>query len=265
MAKRPPLVIDSAGVDVEITSADLLRIPGGASLDAGYQSEGGIMQPKDMFADFVIQGFLTPVVASLTGTMSTAAWPGGTASAVAYAGGHRVYKLTGDSTLTFTYTASKDTYDDIDLSGTITHSAVNNGAGAPAQAANTLRLQKVVTNGTQITSVTQLASTSPTLTVAPTINVGNLLYVDAVNGSDSTGTRGRFEKPFLTVAAALAASSSGDVVIVRPGTYTITSGLTMPTGVALRGVSLANCKIQMAATADATLLTMGESSRVEAN
>lgn len=55
-----------------------------------------------------------------------------------------------------TYTASKDTYDDISDADVVTHSEVANGAGAPAVAANSIRLQKVVTDGTEITSVTDL-------------------------------------------------------------------------------------------------------------
>lgn len=52
---------------------------------------------------------------------------------------------------------------------------------------------------------------------------GNMLWVDAVNGNDSTGTRGRFDLPFATPLAAQSAASAGDVIIVRPGTYTVSS------------------------------------------
>ncbi len=53
---------------------------------------------------------------------------------------------------------------------------------------------------------------------------GNSLFVD-VDGSNTTGTRERFDKPFLDVSNAVAAASSGDTVFVRPGTYAITSNL----------------------------------------
>ena len=52
-----------------------------------------------------------------------------------------------------------------------------------------------------------------------TLPTGNQLWVDAVNGSDATGVRGMSAKPFLTLTAARTASQSGDVIIVRPGTY----------------------------------------------
>ena len=51
------------------------------------------------------------------------------------------------------------------------------------------------------------------------IQVGQMIYVDSVVGNDSTGTRGRFDKPYKTPAAAITAASAGDAVRVRPGTY----------------------------------------------
>ena len=68
------------------------------------------------------------------------------------------------------------------------------------------------------------------------IPTGNTLWVDAVNGVDGTAVPGSMATPgqFLTIGAALTASTSGDVVIVRPGTYA-EEGLTVPTGVAIRG------------------------------
>lgn len=46
----------------------------------------------------------------------------------------------------------------------------------------------------------------------------NVVHVDK-SGSDTTGLRGRADKPFLTLAAAKAAAQTGDVIVVRPGTY----------------------------------------------
>jgi len=69
------------------------------------------------------------------------------------------------------------------------------------------------------------------------------IYVDA-SGSDSTGTRGRADKPFLTISAAKAVAVSGDVIIVGPGTFTENSGITLPSGVSLIG-----------AGADVTIIT----------
>jgi hypothetical protein len=53
---------------------------------------------------------------------------------------------------------------------------------------------------------------------------GHCIYVDSVNGSDSTGARGTL-KPLLTLSAAVSAATSGDAIIVGPGSYTVTASL----------------------------------------
>jgi len=45
------------------------------------------------------------------------------------------------------------------------------------------------------------------------------LWVDGTNGSDTTGLKGRMDLPFASITAAITAASSGDLVYVRPGTY----------------------------------------------
>ncbi len=44
----------------------------------------------------------------------------------------------------------------------------------------------------------------------------------APNGVDATGERGNINRPFLTLAAAIAAAQTGDTILVAPGTYTTT-------------------------------------------
>ncbi len=58
---------------------------------------------------------------------------------------------------------------------------------------------------------------------------GKTLWVDAINGNNTTGTRGVSNKPFLTITAALTAASSGDTVIVRSGDYN--ENVSLKTGV----------------------------------
>lgn len=48
---------------------------------------------------------------------------------------------------------------------------------------------------------------------------GNTLFVDAVYGDDLTGTRERFDLPYLTIAGALAGALVDDNIIVRAGAY----------------------------------------------
>ena len=63
------------------------------------------------------------------------------------------------------------------------------------------------------------------------IDTANTLWV-AKDGNDGTALVDRLDLPWLTIGAALTAASSGDVVTVRPGTYS-ESGLTVPAGVSL--------------------------------
>lgn len=104
----------------------------------------------DILSDWVVSGLLGSVPGS--GFAMT------TPSGVAYVSGQRI---TPGST-GYTYTASKDTYDYLQTDGTVNHVAVNNGAAAPTGQPG-LGIQKVVTNGSQITTVTQLALTLPTV------------------------------------------------------------------------------------------------------
>lgn len=92
--------------------------------------------------------------------------------------------------------------------------------------------------------------------------LGNVLTVDSVYGNDSTASVGG--SAYKTVSAAVAAATSGKTIWVLPGTYTLSAGLTLPDGVALRGLNVQTCTIQMTGvTANTTLLTMGENCRVE--
>lgn len=54
---------------------------------------------------------------------------------------------------------------------------------------------------------------------------GNTVTVDAVYGNDTSGKRGVASLPFLTLGAAKAAAQSGDLVWVRPGSYTVTDSI----------------------------------------
>lgn len=56
--------------------------------------------------------------------------------------------------------------------------------------------------------------------VVRAVKTGNVLWVDAINGNNTTAKVDRADKPYLTLTAAQAAASSGDTISVRPGTYT---------------------------------------------
>lgn len=74
-------------------------------------------------------------------------------------------------------------------------------------------------NGTESITVANFVSSYSIVTTQTfSVNVTATLYVTK-GGVDATGLRGRLDKPFLTIAAAQTAASSGDVIIVYPGTY----------------------------------------------
>lgn len=59
----------------------------------------------------------------------------------------------------------------------------------------------------------------------PNMPTGNLIFVDPINGNDSTGSAGS-NTPFLTLSAALSAYAAGHTIYVFPGEYSITAPLT---------------------------------------
>ena len=105
---------------------------------------------------------------------------------------------------------------------------------------------------------------------AASAKLGNAVVVDQVNGDDTTGAINGL--PFKTVNAAvtyvagLTLPAGGVTIWIMPGTYALTSGITMRDTCSMRGLSLQTTRITWAASAPgstATLLTMGENTRVE--
>ena len=90
---------------------------------------------------------------------------------------------------------------------------------------------------------------------------GNTAIVDSVNGNDSTALVGG--SPFLTISAAISAITSGQTIWILPGTYILSSGITIPNGTSIRGLSVQTTIIQMNVNSTTTMITMGENCRVE--
>jgi hypothetical protein len=135
------------------------------------------------------------------------------------------------------------------------------GAGTSIQAMNmyTVTNVKGPTGPTGNTGTT--GATGPSLALN-SFGIGNVLRVDAVYGNDSTASISG--TPYLTVDAAVSAATSGTTIWVHPGTYSLSAGITLPAGICLRGQNIQTTTIQMlGVTADTTLLTMGENTRVE--
>jgi len=73
------------------------------------------------------------------------------------------------------------------------------------------------------------------------VSGSNLLWVD-VSGSDASGTRERFDKPYASIGGALSSASAGDVVVVRPGIYE--EVITMVDGVSVTGMDRDRCVLK---------------------
>lgn len=89
-----------------------------------------------------------------------------------------------------------------------------------------------ISNAVSIVSVAQAATSAAVTSVNNRISalgaVGNTVFVSK-DGNDGTGAREKFNLPFLTISAAITAATSGDTIIVYPGTYSET--LTLKDGV----------------------------------
>jgi hypothetical protein len=102
--------------------------------------------------NFISSGGIWSLVSGLNGTMTLSNF---------YVAGLR-YNLTAIASRT--YTASKDTYVDFLITGTtpsVVYTEVANGAANPVLAANSIRVAKIVTSASTITTVSQRAFADP--------------------------------------------------------------------------------------------------------
>jgi hypothetical protein len=97
----------------------------------------------EMGVSYVSAGVVWSIVSALNGTMT---------AGTLYVAGQRVPMASISS---HAFTASKDTYIDINSAGVITYVEVANGATSPALTTSSIRVAKVVTSGVAITSVTR--------------------------------------------------------------------------------------------------------------
>lgn len=127
------------------------RVRDAELLSIGVDTLSGSTLDQDTFA---YSGCIPATDSDLTSDIS---------ACVAYVNGYRI----SIGATSQTYTANRDTYVDLSQSGSYNLSAVANGASAPAVAANSARIAKVVTNGTAITTSTDLARRSLSGLVVP--------------------------------------------------------------------------------------------------
>lgn len=156
-----------------------------------------------------------------------------------------------------------------DLSANRTIAMPNVGTAGSYGNATTVPVLTTDAQG-RVSGVVNTAITFPAAPTSLSPKLGNIAVVDAVNGNNATGSINGL--PFLTVEAGLAAITAAGTpatLWIMPGTYTLasaTTGLTMPAGCAMRGLSTQTTRIVMNASnpgGTVTLLTMAENSRVE--
>lgn len=102
----------------------------------------------DTCFDHIVSGLLWSIVSGLNGTMTTG---------ITYikSPANLTIRLSVSAIVSKAFTASKDTYVDVGYDGTIYYTEVANGATTGfGLGANRVRLAKVVTNGSAITSIT---------------------------------------------------------------------------------------------------------------
>lgn len=197
---------------------------------------------RSLFGNYVTSGGVVAQSAGLIGTFS---------NIVFYLNGQR---YSGSSIANKTYTASKDTYVDVTaVSGgavSVTYTEVANGASAPALTANYVRIAKVVTNGSAITSVTQDGSNDL---------LGNMIYprfgqkfATAYKAYDTTG----FTRALNSYATFTPATlPTGDrVITTRTGRIKVTLAVycTVSSGNAELGVLINGTDYEMGTFSGAT-------------
>lgn len=128
-----------------------------------------VTRGNETIANFIYIGCIWSSVSGLSGTMT-----GGTL----YVQGNRIVS---PGVVSHTFTASKDTYIDIDKLGNVTYVAVANGAtSGMTLTVNSVRVALVVTGSSTISSVTQFGADP----------IGNIIYP---NGPSSTA---KLQNPF---------------------------------------------------------------------
>jgi len=145
----------------------------GSQINAGSVTAAALVSsinPNTLLHDtmqpFVQSGCVWSQTSGLVGTMS---------SGVAYiANSSAMYRVSISGIGSYTFTASKDTYIDIDYNGNVYYSAVSNGGTSPALTANSIRIAKVVTGASAISSIVQTGLDAVTTT-------GQLNYIYNTN------------------------------------------------------------------------------------
>lgn len=152
-----PILANEVAIAQAIASFDGSQIQSGTITGSALATTAN---PNTLLAattqPFVSAGVVWTTVSGLAGTMS-----GGT---IYYNG----TPVTVNSVASHTFTASQDTYIDVDKNGNVTYQGVSNGSSAPSLTANSIRVAKVVTSGSAITSIVLTGVDSNNVQIYPT-------------------------------------------------------------------------------------------------
>ena len=147
--------LDAVPVNANFTAiAEAIQAFDGSQINAGTVAASALatsINPNtflhDIIQPFVASGCMWSTLSGLQGTMSSGILYAGTSSAM--------YRVSLNGVGSYTFTASKDTYIDIDYNGNLYYQVVSNGATSPSITANAIRVAKVVTGASAITSIIQ--------------------------------------------------------------------------------------------------------------
>jgi len=154
------------------------------------------------------------------------------------------------SNLTFNYSTGLLTVSAARISNNLSLSRVN-GAAYPQTLGNVGQVLTISSAATTLYWTTPLS-----------FSYGNVIRVDSVYGNDAYGAVGTY--PYKTLNTAVAAATTGNLVWVGPGTYTLTAPLVLSNGVAIRGAGTQSVQIQyLNATTSFTMVTMNSNCRIE--
>lgn len=165
--------------DQVATSSDITVAKYNADLNTIYQDHNTNIQSSNILNDTVAEADMADdanprlrdyelggsgtecemVYTGLLTTTTSSTLTGAVPSGTAYPRGYRVVK---SSSTPKTFTASRWTFVDIDISGNFTYSEATIGGATPSVAPNSIRLSRVSTDGTQILAVQDLRKTSCT-------------------------------------------------------------------------------------------------------
>lgn len=165
-----PINANFTAIAQSIQSFDGSQIAAGTIGASSFNSTvNPVTRDNLIIGDFVSSGCTWSTVSGLQGTMS-----GG----ILFING---IMITSSGVVSHNFTASQDTYIDIDYNGNVYYQGVSNNASSPSITANSIRIAIIITNGSAITSINQgsLAATAPviaSINLTVSDSLGNMIY-----------------------------------------------------------------------------------------